>query len=280
MNFLVKLEDLANRGLLWLGAKLMVLWLKICPAFLLRGWEKCAHGCAQFRDYCKSLPLKGKDLWGRRQALVSDYQGVFTQALEAGRKAFAASKQHSPLKAVWMALTTPFSFLFQWAASLKPTHFVILFVFTTASVLSTLGIVIESRKIISHEDQISRAPASAEADTYQRPEYHKKNERELTFNNVKIPVYVTGANELRSLIIDFSVVTSNRATKAWLESREFQMRDHLVHTLEPVLPSFPMSDEGRAMITEKLQQEVNHFIEKHQVEGVVKETRLIYILAH
>ena len=280
MKFLIKLEDLANRGLLWLGDKFLLLWNKICPPVLKRVWEKLTSFVAAVLNAIKAIPAQGKGLWGRRQELVSDYQGVFSQALDAGRKAFAATKNNSPLKALWMALATPFKFLFDWAAGLKPAHFVLLFVFTTASALSVLGIVVESRKILSTEEQAGRAPASAETDAYQRPDYHKKNERELTFNNVKIPVYVTGANELRSLIIDFSVVTSNRATKAWLESREFQMRDHLVHVLEPVLPAFPMSDEGRTMLTEKLQQEVNHFLELHQVEGVVKETRLIYILAH
>lgn len=204
--------------------------------------------------------------------------GVFAAALDAGQKAFQKSKQHSPLKAVISAFSAPFVYLFQWAATLKPAHFMILFVFTTASIFSVMGIVVQSQKMLK-SNAAARAPASAEV-AYSRPAYHKIDQREISFNNVKIPVYITGLNELRALIIDFSVVTSNRATKRWLEKNEFQMRDHLIQTLEPVLPSFPMTDEGRVMITDKLKDELNAFLVNHHVEGEIEEARLVYILAH
>jgi flagellar basal body-associated protein FliL len=169
--------------------------------------------------------------------------------------------------------------LYKWATGLKPAHFAILFTFTTASILSVMSIVVQSQKMLASNEQASRAPASAE-DPYNRPAYYKLNEREISFNNVKVPIYITGINELRALIIDFSVVTSNRATKKWLEKNEFQMRDHLIQTLEPVLPAFPMTDEGRTVITDKLKSELNAFLAHNKIEGEIKEARLVYILAH
>jgi flagellar basal body-associated protein FliL len=272
MNFLFKIEDLLNNVLLWLGHKLMLVWNKICPSWMKTKWLALKLKLTEWKNFRPRL--KPRDLL----KIKVDYMGVFAAALDAGQKAFQKSKQHSPLKAVVSAFSAPFVYLFQWAANLKPAHFIILFVFTTASIFSVMGIVIQSKKMLQTETA-SRAPAAAEV-AYSRPAYHKIDERELTFNNVKIPVYVTGLNELRALIIDFSVVTSNRATKRWLEKNEFQMRDHLIQTLEPVLPSFPMTEEGRAMITEKLKAELNVFLANHQVEGEIKETRLVYILAH
>ena len=79
---------------------------------------------------------------------------------------------------------------------------------------------------------------------------------------------------------DFSVTASNRTTRKWLEVHEFELRDHLVSTLEPVMPTFPMTDEGRAMLAEKLKNEVTDFLSTHKVEGSAKEVRIVYILAH
>ncbi len=275
MNFLFKIEDLLNNALLWLGHRLVLLWMKVCPPSLHKKWAALQTKFVSWKNIPQQLKAK---LSSPRTLIKVDYMGVFAAALDAGTKAFQKYKQYSPLKAVAAALSAPFVYLFQWASALKPAHFVLLFVFTTASVFSVMGIVIQSKKMLA-SGEASRAPASAEV-SYSRPGYHKLNERELSFNNVKIPVYVTGLNELRALIIDFSVVTSNRATKAWLEKNEFQMRDHLIHTLEPVLPSFPMTDEGRAMITDKLHAELNAFLVIHKIEGEIKEARLVYILAH
>lgn len=275
MNFLFKIEDLLNNALLWLGHKLMLLWNKICPSWIKQKWLIVHTKLVAWKKVPQQLKAK---LSSPRTLIKVDYMGVFAAALDAGTKAFQKYKQYSPIKAVGAAFSAPFVYLYQWAAGLKPAHFVVLFVFTTASVLSVMGIVVQSKKMLASE-QASRAPASAE-ESYTRPAYHKLNERELSFNNVKIPVYVTGLNELRALIVDFSVVTSNRATKKWLEKNEFQMRDHLIQTLEPVLPHFPMTDEGRTMVTDKLKDELNAFLALHQVEGEIKEARLVYILAH
>jgi flagellar basal body-associated protein FliL len=272
MNFLFKIEDLLNNMLLWLGHKLMLLWNKICPSWMKTKWMVLKLKITELKNFRPKL--KPRDLL----KIKVDYMGVFAAALDAGQKAYQKSKQHSPLKAVIVALSVPFGYLFQWASTLKPAHFVILFVFTTASVLSLMGIMIQSKRMLQDESA-ARAPASAEL-AYSRPAYHKIDQREISFNNVKIPVYITGINELRALIIDFSLVTSNRATKRWLEKNEFQMRDHLIQTLEPVLPSFPMTEEGRSMITDKLKDELNVFLINHNVEGEINEARLVYILAY
>lgn len=275
MNFLFKIEDLLNNALLWLGQKFVLLWNKACPLWVKNQWAAFRLKIENWKNLRHQLKQK---LSSPKDLIKVNYLGVFAAALDAGQKAFQKSKQHSPIKAVTSALAAPFVYLFQWAASLEPAHFVILFVFTTASVLSVMGIVVQSKKMLA-ASEVMRAPASAEV-AYTRPAYHKLDQRELSFNNVKIPVYVTGLSELRALIVDFSVVTSNRATKRWLEQNEFQMRDHLIQTLEPVLPAFPMTDEGRTMITDKLKAELNAFLVLHNVEGTIKEARLIYILAH
>lgn len=282
MKFLFKIEDLLNAGLLWLGEKIASTWVKVCPPRLAR-WTT---SCAGFLSYLRSLPalLKARVLELKsspKDLLKLDYKGVFTQAIDAGKKVYEQHKHHSPLKAVLAALSTPFNFVFAWAKTLGPGHFALLFTFSVGSVLAVLGIAINSHRILEKSRGAERAPASVEAvDPYGRPEYYKKETREVSYTNVKLPVFVTGITELRSLLVDFSVNTSNRATRQWLERHEFEVRDHLVLTVEPVLPAFPMTDEGRKILTDKLKHELNVFLRKHEIEGEVDEVHLLYILAN
>jgi hypothetical protein len=52
------------------------------------------------------------------------------------------------------------------------------------------------------------------------------------------------------------------------------------NTIEPVTATFPMTDEGRAMMSEKIISELNIFLAKNSIEGQVKEVKIIHILAH
>lgn len=81
-------------------------------------------------------------------------------------------------------------------------------------------------------------------------------------------------------MVDISILTSNRATKVWLNKNEFSLRDHLVLTVEPVLPTFPMTEEGRQVIATKMRDEINVFLRAQGVEGEALEVRLIHVLAH
>lgn len=283
MNFLNKIEDLLNRALLWLGALLLKAWMKVCPAWLLRLQTRVLEKV----EYLKTSParLKARALElkdSRKELLKVDYRGVFTQAIEAGKKVYNEQKSNSPLKAMLSALATPFEFLFKWAQSLSPAQFTLLFAFTTASVMSGVGIALNSHRIMEKASQDGRSPASVpvEVDPYDRPEYYKRETREVSYTNVKVPVFVTGLTDLKSLLIDFSVNATNRKTKQWLERHEFEVRDHLVMTVEPVLPTFPLTDEGRTVVMEKLKREINIFLEMNKVDGKVHQVHLIYVLAN
>lgn len=280
MSFLIKIEELINRGLFWLAAKIMKLLQRLCPPVLKKIWEKWQTKKSLYLAKVRALPAEAKALFARKGELVKiDYKGVFTQAIEASKKVYESTKAHSPHKAVLLALAAPFIFLYQWPSSLKPVHFVLLFTFTTASIFSIMGIALNAKRIAEKEFGGDRTPASVQ-DEYIRPNYYKKNERSVSFNNFKIPVYVEAVGELRAVVIDFSVTASNRATAHWLGKHEFELRDHLVLTIEPVIATFPMTDEGRVMLSEKIKSEINIFLETHSIEGQIQEARIIYILAH
>ena len=283
MELLNKLEDLINRLLFWIGSKLTDLLTRLTPPPVRKFFARVMSYLKQPLLFVKNLPqwLKAKLAeFKSRPKLKIDYKGILAQAIDAGQKAFKKSKDQTPFKAIFSALSAPFVFLFIWAQSLKPQHFMLLFFFTTASILSIFGIALNTKTILKKEFFGTRIPASAPIEGYNRPSYYKKETREVYFSSVKVPVYIQGINELRALMIDISLITSNRATRAWIERKEFSMRDHLVLTLEPVVPTFPLTDEGRTMLSEKIKDELNIFLRQHSVDGDIQEVRLVHILGH
>lgn len=282
MKFLFKIEDALNSAILWIGSYLNKGWVKVRPAWFMRfvaWWTVQKSKLQSIPALCRDFVAKNKE--APKNILKVDYKGIFSQAIEAGKKAYSQNKKDSPIKAVLSALAIPFNFIFKWAKSLSPGQFLLLFSSTLASIMAILGITINSYRLVEKSSQMSRSPASIEVENlYDRPGYYKKETREVSFTNVKLPVFVMGITELQSLMIDFSVNTSNRATRQWLEKHEFQVRDHLVLTVEPLLPAYPMTDEGRVVLTEKLKHEINTFLKTREVEGEVKEVRIIYILAN
>lgn len=283
MELLIKLEDLVNRALLWLGSKLVQLCLRVTPAPIRHFFANLRANVRAGVTFVRNLPtwLKAQLAALRARPKVQiDYKGLLAQAVDAGAKAFKKTKNTSPLKALGLALVAPLLFLGGWARTLRPGQFVLLTGFTTASLVALVGISLTARTILVREFFSGRAPASVEVDEYSRPSYYKQNHREVYFSSIKVPVYVEGINELRALMIDVSIITSNRATGMWLLREEFELRDHLVLTLEPVVPAFPLTPEGRQILTQKIQSEVNEFLRAHKINGHVQEVHLLHILAH
>jgi flagellar basal body-associated protein FliL len=81
-------------------------------------------------------------------------------------------------------------------------------------------------------------------------------------------------------VIDFSVIASNRFTKKYLAKHEFELRDYLISHFESIDGAFAMTEEGREVIRQKLEVEINNFLVDYKVEGQVSEVRIIYILSH
>lgn len=276
MKMLLKIEDLLNRGLFWLGGLFVKVWQKVCPApvrnllakFFLLG------------EFCKALPSKALQFFksAPKELLAVNYKGIFASSMDAAREVYKKHQSQSPLKALLSAALAPFHYLYQWTTTLSFGQFFLLGSFSVASVFAIFGIAYTTHGLL--KDKTGRAPASVITDEYERPVYYKQQTREVSLNNIKVPVYVEGVTELRALIVDFSAVASNRTTRQWIERHEFQVRDHLTMTIEPVLPAFPLTDEGRTMLADKVRTELNNFLAMNKVEGEVGEVRIIYALAH
>lgn len=277
LNLINKIESIVNKGLWWLMAQFSRAWKKFCPSKIQLFFQR-SHDFiyvkipAFFRkqlQHAKSAP---------KEILSIDFKGLFSSALSEGFKAFHEVRKKSPLKAFLAVLTVPVVYIAQWTKSLHPIHGFILASFTIGSIFSAVVIGKTSYQLFQDEFG-GREPAAVDA-AYIRPDYYKKETRTTSLSSVKIPAIIEGINGLRSVQIDVSFLASNRETKKILDTSEFQLRDHFIENLEPVLPAFALTDEGRAMLKEKLEIEVNQYLKDQEAPGFIEETHIIHILAH
>ena len=252
-------------------------WLKYCP-------QKIQHLLKKVQDFFKlKVPRFFQEQLAKAKSapkdlLKIDFKGVFRSALNEGFKAFHETRKKSPLKALWAVLTAPFVFIYRWSKSLQPIHAAVLVSFTVASFLSLFLIGKSTYQIIYH-DWIMRGPASVD-ESYSRPDYYKQDARTTSFSSIKLPAIVQKVNGLRSVLVDVSFQCSNRETKTIVDKHEFAIRDHIILRVEPVLPSFALTDEGKMMLKEKIEVELNNYLKAIDAPGGVDEVHIIHILAH
>jgi hypothetical protein len=276
MDFLYKLENFLNALILKLGDKL----LACVPVKIRIFFETFDDRWAKFIAFLKALPttIKGKLPGLKSYAKEFDYKEKILAPLKEGLSKYNAGQREKAgrLKVIFLA---PFLIIGQWMKGLSTAQSLLLLFLSGASVLSGISIIASSSRLVSNES--GRAPASLEETvSYDRPDYYKKDSKHVTFTNLRLPVYLPEVNQIRSVDIDFTATMTTRESKLFLEKKEFQMRDHLILEMEPSVASFPLTEEGKEIIRQKLSTEIDVFLESHKITGHVEEIKVVYILAN
>ncbi len=276
MDFLYKIENFVNKLLLKFGAKI----LSLIPPKVLSFFENFDEKFFAFIAYLKKLAslLVEKFPGFKAKALTFDFKG---KILDPFRASLARYNQGQKEKAgqLKIIVLTPFLLFLGGVKGLSPWQSLILLFFTGASILSSITIISSSHRLMNGNEQ-GRSPASAEEVTYDRPVYYKKEQKHFSLTNLRLPVYIPEVNELRSVDIDFIATTSTRESRMYLEIKEFQLRDHLILEIEPSVASFPLTEEGKDIIRNKIKNEVDAFLKDNNIPGKVEEVKVIYILAN
>jgi flagellar basal body-associated protein FliL len=282
MNLLEKIENLINLLLI----KLTQLLVRMIPAPVKLLGKKLAERWDWLTQNFRKIPVLVKEL-ALRLFITSKKILIkfnFKAALsETYQKSMAQVKLNSPkdmgkYKALFL---TPFIMLSQWLNGLSAGQSILLLTFSSASFLAVIGIGFSGQKIMTNQLDAHRSPASSdEGIQYERPAYYKKQQRHLVVTNLRLPVYIAEVNEIRSVDIDFTATLSNRFSRNFLEKHEFHLRDHFILHMEPSVASFPLEREGHDIISDKIFDEINYFLQLNQVEGEVLEIKLTYILAN
>lgn len=276
MNMLNKIEDLINAFLTKLIDLVKGGFRGATPFFIRVFVAKLRVRRAAFMKLLKNSPWIIKDRVlhlvhsMKHQWQEIDVKGTYQRALE---KYKGSEGQESKFKLLVM---TPFLMFGVWLRGLSFWQRSLLVSCTIASIVSMAAVVQSIQSLRSH-GVVVRKPASVEV-TYERPNYYKKETRFFVMTNLTLPVYVPGLNQIRTVDLDFTATMSNREVKMKLEERIIQLRDHLTLNVEPLSANFPLEDEGKEIIRQKLILELDEYIKEVGLEGYVEEINITYFI--
>ncbi len=95
--------------------------------------------------------------------------------------------------------------------------------------------------------------------------------KQLEIYEVTMPIYVDSSNSVRTLLIDITLVASNRYTRQFLDGNTGLVKDRLNNTIHPIIPDFPLTKEGKTIVKEKIIFEINTLLKEQKIEGEVEE---------
>lgn len=138
------------------------------------------------------------------------------------------------------------------------------------------GVYLSSTKIIEQEFPY-REPASVQ-EYDEKPEYYYYKDQTLRVQNIKVPLNVMKVGKMTSLTIDFSVRTSTRFARYYLSENEHKLKDYFFTSVQPIVSDFAIEEEGKEVLKEKIQKEVQRFLDKEKVEGQILEVNILFIV--
>jgi flagellar basal body-associated protein FliL len=276
MNMLNKIEDLINAFLTKFIDLVKGGIRGITPLFFRVFLAKLKVRRTAFFRFLKKSPwlLKEKVIHMihalKHQWQEIEVKGTYQRAIE---KYKGPEGHQSKFK---LLILTPFLMFGVWLRGLSFWQRSLLVTCTIASIVS-MAAVVQSIQSLRNHGVVVRKPASVEV-AYERPDYYKKETRFFEMRNLTLPVYVPGLNQIRTVDLDFTATMSNREVKMKLEERDIQIRDHLTLNVEPLSANFPLEDEGKEIIRQKLILELDEYIKEVGLEGYVEEINITYFI--
>ena len=166
-------------------------------------------------------------------------------------------------------------------AGLQPQTVVTFVALSTVGTLAGLNIYKESKNIEEKAqaqsgelvEEVKDATAAS-----RRPAYFKKQEKQFRLNNIVLPAYLEKSKGLKKLVIDFTVEGSNKYIKAYFWNNPHLIQDVLNSRVEPISVDFPLEDEGKTIVKDKIKEEIKKLLEKQKIKGEIKEVYIHSII--
>lgn len=112
-----------------------------------------------------------------------------------------------------------------------------------------------------------------------RPVYYKQETRHYEIKQMRIPVYIEAQNSVKIFEVDVTIEASNRFVRRFFSENENLIRDRMLSTTEPMVHNFPLSDEGKQVMKEKITYELDQFIKENEMNGDVTQIYFTSIVA-
>lgn len=274
MNLLEKIEDFINFLLLKIGQ----LFLIIIPQPVKNRISNFKTKVGQKK---KSISQKLSVILGEIFRIITYLPSKLKVALTVAT-AFALAvtnklKDKSFVRNFLSTITTSFfgpikkllTVLSAKIGKLRPQTIALIIVMSALLALAGLVIVGNTKKIIdSTGDQVVDEVSSPQN---LRKDYYQQDDRQLLVSEITIPIYVGKGNAPRTLILDITLKTSNRYLKSYFYENDYLLKDRLNRTIEPVIPTLPLEEEGKRIIKEKIIFELNQLIKDRKIQGHIED---------
>ena len=184
-------------------------------------------------------------------------------------------------------LNVPFKKITSFLSSIPTEKYIIGFV--SLIILSTFTLISynsinEIYKNKTGEDLIkfSTPEEKKEPDFIERPVYFKREKKQFTIRDINLPIYVESINAIRMLTLDFTIEGNNRYIAAYFKTgrNEDLIKNQLVKGVEPIIPTFPLNEEGKRILKNKLTKEMNILIKSLDIKGKISKVYIDNILAN
>ncbi len=279
------IENLINRILEKIGSVLFKLFIAMIPkkviqfirvkkASLLKREQRSSNNKRSIKKQLQRIKIVSKKKFNR--FLRYSHQRKFNVAyFEFRDYLFSKSvREHlivtkNAIKRVLKKTSGKFSYSKNQVATFAMT-----FLFIMAG---SVG-VYQSSESIYRSEFPNRKPASVQQYDY-RPEYKSYQARTTQIMNIKIPLLVEDVTEINSVTIDFTVRTTTRFSKTFLENYGYKLKDYFFTAAEPIASDFPLEEEGKDVLKEKITEELNLFLNENGVEGQVESIEITFIIA-
>lgn len=281
-----KIEALLNILIMKAIALLRSLSVKLTPQKFSQKVQKTQ---STFKERQKKLAVglknSGKNSGAIFKKLNRQFRIIYFAIEEKLAGAFAKIKTTKPkeLGLLLIAFLAPFSYKIKaWWAGLRPESMVLILTGGMFSSLTMIGLVTSGSQLSqTSAERAARAPASIEESFAQssRPDYYKLPSRTYTVLNVQLPIYVGTRNDLRSVLVDFTVISSNQYIRRFFLDNETLVHDRLATNIEPIEPGFTFEVEGKNVLKEKIQFELNGLLNDFDVKGEIQEVHVHSMLA-
>lgn len=277
-RFLLKLIALIKRLLIALTPKFVFKFYDYCKDFVLTHYFSTRDKTVEFTIETKSRIAYFKEYIFTNLGNLQNYpiKEKFTEYKHECLKFILVSpKLH--LKRIWHFIKISFLYLKRFLSRFSGEQVTITSV-VVLLLLAGFGTIVKTGRFIWNSENPSRSPASV-VEPHERPPYYQHEEKTFIVLNVKVPVFRQDVRQIKSVTIDFGVRTNTRFAKFYLQEFEYKLKDHFFMTMEPIQSSFPIEAEGKNIISEKIQYELNQLLKQEGVEGRVEEVTILYIIA-
>lgn len=102
-----------------------------------------------------------------------------------------------------------------------------------------------------------------------KPPYHRLDFKTALLLRIELPVFDENTFNKKSVQVEFSAETSNQLTMLFIKKNQHVIMDHIILNLLPISADLPFQEEGRKIISNKIMDEINNFLEKNEIRGKI-----------